>query len=251
MIAASAPPRVRDRLRAAADGPVEIVHAGADAVYVDVEGWCVGVVGPRAALVPCALRVRDTRPVTRNLAPGADSAYLGDGLLHIGGVPLPIGRLVGAYVPPLGREVARQTDPVTVEATPPATVAGFVASHVTCGRIDAAAADRLLGRGEGLTPLGDDVLSGWLAMHRAAGVPTPQVDEVVTAARTRTTLLSATLLDCAGHGEVVPQFAGWVRALGGRAEPAAVRALQALGDTSGAGLHVGGRIALDQLRDAA
>jgi hypothetical protein len=241
---------VRDRLRAAADGPVEVVHAGADAVYVDIGGWCVGVVGPRAALVPCALRVVDLDGIPELLARGRATAYLGGGTLHVGRRPLPIGRLVAAYVPPLGREVS-QTDPVTVEATPPATVAGFVVSHLPSGRLDPAAAARLLGLGEGLTPLGDDVVAGWLAIHRAAGVATPDVDAVVATAPARTTLLSATLLDCAHHGEVVPEFAAWVRAIGSDEEPAAARALHGVGGSSGAGLHAGGRIALDQLRAAA
>ena len=251
MTPASCTPRVRARLRAARDGPVQVVHAGRDAVYVAVDGWCVGVVGPRAAQVPCALRVREVRHVIDNFAERAGSAYVGRGLLHLGGVPLPIGRLVGAYVPPLGRGVARQTDPVTVEATPPATVAGFVASHVPARRVDGGTAADLLGRGEGLTPLGDDLLAGWLAMHRAAGVPTPEVDEVVATAAARTTLLSATLLDCASRGEVLPEYAAWVRSLGRTSEPAATRALQAVGATSGAGLREGGLLALHQLREAA
>jgi len=179
------------------------------------------------------------------------SAYLESGKLHVDGHVLAVGRLVGAYVPPLGDGASRKTGPVTVEATPPATVAGLVDAHLSHGRVDAAAAARLLGRGEGLTPLGDDVLAGWLAMFRAARVPTPDVDRVVVHARDRTTLLSATLLDCARHGEVLPEYAGWVRALGTPDEPAAVRALHAVGATSGAGLHAGGRVALDQLREAA
>ena len=72
----------------------------------------------------------------------------------------------------------------------------------------------LVGRGDGLTPYGDDVLCGWLAMHRAAGVETPDVDEAVREHLSRTTLLSATLLDCAIHGEVIPEFAAYVAALG-------------------------------------
>ena len=251
MTPASAPPRVRDRLQAAPDGPVPVLHAGAHAVYVEVGGWCVGVVGPAAAQVPCAVRVSDIWTIQTTVTRGRVTAYLGGGKLHVGGRPLSIGRLVGAYVPPLGDRATHPTDPVTVEATPPATVAGFVSEHVDSGRLDAAAAARLLGRGEGLTPLGDDVLAGWLAMHRAARVATPEVDEVVAGARDRTTLLSATLLDCARRGEVLPQFAAWVRSLGTDAEPVAARRLHAVGATSGAGLHAGGRLALDQLREAA
>ena len=251
MTPACAPPRVRDRLRAAPDGPVAVLHVGADALYVDVDGWCVGVVGPAAAQVPCALRVTDMRDIGGSVATEPPTAYLGAGKLHVGGHVLSIGRLVGAYVPPLGDGATRQTGPVTVQATPPATVAGFVAHHLPQRHVDASAAAGLLGRGEGLTPLGDDVLAGWLAMHRAAGVPTPDVDRVVERAATRTTLLSATLLDCARHGEVLPQYAHWVRTLGTADEPAAVAALHGVGATSGAGLHAGGLLALDQLRDAA
>ncbi|WP_432479424.1 DUF2877 domain-containing protein [Nocardioides sp. GXQ0305] len=249
MTPASAPPRVRDRLRTAPDGPVRVLHAGVHALYVEVGGWCVGVVGPGAAQVPCALRVTDMRDIGGTVPPS--TAYLGYGKLHVGSGTLSIGRLVGAYVPPLGDGATRKTGPVTVQATPPATVAGLVVELVPRGGIDAAAAARLVGRGEGLTPLGDDVLAGWLAMHRAAGAPTPAVDEVAGQARDRTTLLSATLLDCARHGEVLPEFADWVRTVGTDREPAAVRALHAVGATSGAGLHVGGVLALNQLREAA
>jgi Protein of unknown function (DUF2877) len=216
-----------------------------------VAGWCVGIVGPEAAQVPCGVRVLDMRTVWTRVARGSATAYLGGGSLHIGGCPLPINRLVDTYVPPLGDRVTRSTDPVTVQATPPATVAGFVLTWVPSGRVDATVAGRLLGRGDGLTPLGDDVLAGWLAMHRAAGVPTDDVDVVVETARSRTTLLSATLLDCARHGEVLPEYAAWVRAIGTDDEPAAVRALHAVGATSGAGLHAGGLLALDALRAAA
>ena len=49
-------------------------------------------------------------------------------------------------------------------------MAGFADSHLAGRRIDAANADDLLGRGEGLTPLGDDVLAGWLLGISWAGI---------------------------------------------------------------------------------
>jgi len=251
MIPVAAPSRVLERLRAAPDGPVPILHRGPHAVYVEVGGWCVGVLTAAAAQVPCGLRATGVSSLDR-LVPPEPAAYVSGGTLHVGNSALSIGRVVGTYVPRVGHEVVLQNaSPVTVEATPPATVAGFAASHVPGCRIDAATAGHLLGRGEGLTPLGDDLLAGWLALHRAAGVPTPEVDEVVRTAPARTTLLSATLLDCALHGEVLPEYAAWLRALGTDQEPARVRALHAVGATSGAGLHLGGTIALDSLREAA
>ena len=137
---ASAPLRVRDRLRGAPDGPVPVLHAGAHAVYVEVGGWCVGVVGPGAAQVPCALRVSDIRTDPDHRRATARHGVPWGWELHVGGRPLSIGRLVGAYVPPLGDGATQSTDPVTVEATPPATVAGFVSAHLSDGRLDAAAA---------------------------------------------------------------------------------------------------------------
>jgi hypothetical protein len=111
----------------------------------------------------------------------------------------------------------------------------------------AATVGQLLGRGPGLTPLGDDVLCGWIATHRAAGVPTPEIDSAVRAGLHRTTLLSATLLDCALHGEVLPELGRFLRAVGTDAEPDRAVDLRAVGGTSGAGLLQGARLALDDL----
>ena len=118
--------------------------------------------------------------------PDVRSASTRDGVLHLDDHPLVVGRLVDVTVPRL----ARSGGP---------------------GAIDVAS---LVGRGDGLTPYGDDVLCGWLAVHRAAGIATPEVDTAVRGLWDRTTLLSATLLDCAMHGEVIPEFAAWVAALG-------------------------------------
>lgn len=210
-VPASAPPRVATRLRDAADGPREVVHRGPDAVYVDLDGWCLGVVGRHATQVPCALRTR------LGVLPPVRAARVRDGVLLLDDVPVLVGRLVGTMVPPLRRALAGTTAPD---------------------------ADRLVGSGPGLTPYGDDVLCGWLAVHRAVGVATPALDTTVRRLLERTTLLSATLLDCALRGEVVPQFAAWLRALDTPLEPSAAAALHAVGGSSGAGLVEGARWAL-------
>ena len=213
MIPVSAPPRVRERLRSAPDGPATVVHRGPDAVYVDVGGWCVGVLGHRATAVPCGLRT------SLPTLPRVGAATVREGVLHLDDEALVIGRLVDVTVPTL------------------------------CGRgaevqLTATEVADLVGRGDGLTPYGDDVLCGWLGIHRAAGIGTAEVDAVVREHLGRTTLLSATLLDCALHGEVVPEFAAYVAALGTSREDARAATLAAVGHSSGRGLLEGAGRAL-------
>lgn len=228
MIGVSAPVRVRDLLRRAADGPVRVVHRGPDAVYLAVHDdgreTCVGVLGADAVPVPCGLR-------SRLPALALGTAAVHGGILHLDDEPVVVRRLVDTRVParsPLPRTGLRPVLGLPAEVTPGA-VAGLV------------------GRGEGLTPLGDDVLCGWLALHRSAGVATPEVDAAVLAHLHRTTLLSAELLRCALRGEVVPQFAALVTALGTAAEPAARAALTAVGHTSGTAMVHGAALALSAL----
>lgn len=212
----SAPPRVRARLQMATDGPVPIVHQGTDALYVEVSGAIVGVVGARAVAVPCALRTRMVR------LPPVRTAGVRDGALHLDDVPLRIGRIVDVAVPRL-----RVTNPVA--APPPGDVAAMI------------------GRGDGLTPYDDDVLCGWLAVHRAARVPTPEVDTAVRSALHRTTLLSATLLDCALHGEAIPPFVAYLTAVGTPDAGRRATTLTAVGHSSGRGLLQGAVAALSHL----
>jgi hypothetical protein len=182
-------------------------------VYLDLDGRCVGVVGRRATAVPCALRT------SLETLPDVVSASVVSGVLHLGGTPVVIGRLVEVTVPHL--DLAGE--PGTVD------VAGLV------------------GRGDGLTPYGDDVLCGWLAVHRAAGIATPLVDAEVRAHLHRTTLLSATLLDCAMHGEVIPEFAAFLETM----DRVSTDALAAVGHSSGRGLLEGARLALSALERVA
>lgn len=234
MIPVSASIRVRERLLASPDGPLPVLHRGPHAVYLDLRGWCLGVVGTAAAAVPNALRT--ATPDLSGLA--ARSATLLDGVLHLDGEPLVVGRLVDVRVPRLSPSSVTRADGVPGAASLDAP-------------LDAGEVARLVGAGDGLTPYGDDVLCGWLAVHRAAGVATAPVDAALRSLLHRTTLLSATLLDCALHGEVLPEFASYVAALGTPAETARAADLTAIGHTSGAGLLAGARRALAELEGQA
>jgi Protein of unknown function (DUF2877) len=242
-IPVSAPPRVRDLIRRAPDGPVPIVHTGPHAVYVALGGRCVGLLGRDATQVPCGLRSRIPR-----FATWASAAYVAGGTLHLDHIPLTVGRAVDVRVPHLhhGAIPHQAASPVTAAATPQAVVAGLVPQRLV-PTFSAATVGRLLGRGPGLTPLGDDVLCGWIATHRAAGVPTPEIDAAVRAGLPRTTLLSATLLDCALHGEVLPELGRFLAAVGTDTEIRRAADLRAVGATSGAGLLRGARLALEEL----
>lgn len=212
----AASPRVAGLLAAVPDGPLEVVHRGPDAVYVALAGTAVGVLSRAAVPVPCGLRSRLA------VLPDGPVAVV-RGVLHLGAVALPVARLVDVRVP--------RIDPRLVRAD-------------TLGVADV---DRLLGRGPGLTPYGDDVLCGWLVVHRAARVATDAVDRRVRERAGRTTLLSATLLDCAARGEVVPVFATWLAALGTPREGTAADAVLTVGASSGAGLLEGAALALGRV----
>ena len=85
-------------------------------------------------------------------------------------------------------------------------------------------------------------------MHRAAGVlPPPSSTRQSACGCSDTTLLSATLLDCAMHGEVLPQFAAYVGALGTPAQAGAERDLRAVGHSTGGGLLEGARWAAAEM----
>lgn len=111
-------------------------------------------------------------------------------------------------------------------------------------------AGRLIGRGVGLTPEGDDVLSGVIAGYRhiGASIGNPDVStvldrvgpSVLAVARTSTTLLSYSLLRHAFAGEVAGPVGHLLRALTGRGDlPAAVEATIAIGHRSGPALARG------------
>ncbi len=212
-----------------------MLHASASAIYVDLDGWCLGLVSASATRVPCALwsSLPDLSLMDRC------EIRIEDGTLHLANVPVRITRLVDVGVPTVGTQGNRRSE----RAACLTASAGL--SLPVDGRLTLAHLDRLLGRGPGLTPLGDDVLAGWFAARHAVGRP----DHVLAAAVRRrlavTTLLSATLLECALHGEVRPELGAWL------AEPddTTADALLAVGATSGAGLLTGAGLALTSITD--
>lgn len=234
----AAPARVLVRLSAAADGPLPVVHASASAVYVDLGGWCLGLVSAGASRVPCAMWSTVDDLTTLLPSAGPLTARVDDGCLVVAGRALRVSRVVDTRLPSVA--VPR---PCPEEALHVVAAAGL--DLPAGGRLTPAHVDRLLGRGPGLTPLGDDVLAGWLAVRVAAGRPDVAVAGAVKQRRAVTTLLSATLLDCALHGEALPQLTDWLVS----PTDATTAALLGVGATSGAGLLAGAALALASLTD--
>jgi hypothetical protein len=261
----AAPPRVAAWLAAAPDGPVRVLHACADAVHLEVRGRAVGVTAAGAARLPHALRTHLATLPAQVSSDGGPTPYVDSGLLYLDGRALVTHRFVDVRAPRLEAPWMPRTGSAAASGTPRPRGAGLVPapSRVTTrltevlpDRIDPDTVAELVGRGDGLTPFGDDVLCGWLAAHRAAGVATPAVDDAVRRALPHTTTLSATLLECALAGEVADLVAGYLRALGapptspagGSDRVAAARlALLALGHSSGAGLAQGVDLGVETL----
>ena len=253
-IPAAAPAWVR-ALVAGPDRVARVVHRGPDAVYLDVAGSCLGVLSTAATAVPCAART--ALPDLPGELLTAQSAQVGGGRIALDGADVVVVRTVDASVPQvavgdmlswgsrLDDAVGDRVDHVRAELPPEAL------DHLAAGRPEAVLA--LLGRGSGLTPVGDDVLAGWLATVVAASVPaaeTPVGTSTRQHAPTTTTLLSATLLDCARRGDVIPQYRSLLLSLahpGRGSVDDAVGDLLRVGHTSGAGLVLGTLLALRHL----
>lgn len=92
--------------------------------------------------------------------------------------------------------------------------------------------DRLAGRGPGLTPLGDDILIGYVAASALNGASRGDVAVLGARASRRTTMLSATLLRLAAEG-ALPEAAHCLL-LDGDPEP-----LLGFGSSSGKGIAFG------------
>jgi Protein of unknown function (DUF2877) len=217
----------------------EVVAQGPHAVYVDVDGECVGVLARDAVALPIGLRTTLPR-----LPPATGPVEVGDGRLVFEGYDVTPTRIVDPVVPRLGRW-SSAAGPLTLVAPDnsldlPATALQALAAAEASAVLD------LLGRGDGLTPVGDDVLAGWLVARHAIGRPAGSVGDAVAAhALDRTTLLSATLLRRAIVGEALPECRDLLLAIRSDAGVDAARdRLLAIGHTSGAGLALGISLAL-------
>lgn len=255
----AAPARVAAALHGATR-TAPVVHAGEDATYVELDGTVLGVLSVRATAVPCGLRTTEQR-LPKEISQ-ARTGVLGGGRLRLDSVDVVCTRIVTTHLisqaPHTGvRSSARLA--AALEALPQvearldavrAELPADALADLAVGEDTAVAP--LLGRGSGLTPVGDDVLCGWLATRIATGTePEPIRSSALGLATGRTTSLSTTLLACAGRGEVIPEFRRLLLLLTDHGDRGFDRRLEAeltalvrVGHTSGVGLLLGTLLAL-------
>jgi hypothetical protein len=223
---------------------------GSSAVHLDFEGFVVTVTGRGAGLMPNGIGVADHLPAAVagsrvRLAPGG----VGDGRWRVAwnpeapptwnprmciGDPDAIATRGFAILAALGI-----TEPGATDDEALGLLLRSVAERDAC--LAGVAAERLIGRGPGLTPEGDDALSavavmvaalaGWEGEQREAWLK----HAIPSGLRSRTTALSATLLELAREGCAIEPLHGLFD-LGPRGElgwPSALRSLMGTGSTTG------------------
>lgn len=220
-----------------------IVASGPHALYVDVDGDCLGVLARTAVAMPIGLRT-----ALHRLPERVGPVEVGAGSVSFAGHEVTVTRIVDTTVPRVGG-LSGSMGPRGPIA-PDSSAVGLDLPADALGRLagaEARAALELLGRGDGLTPSGDDVLAGWLVARHASGRPAAAVAGAVAEhAGARTTALSATLLRRAIVGEAPPPCRDLLLALGSRSGVDAARdRLLAVGHTSGAALALGISLALE------
>lgn len=227
-----------------------VLHAGGRGIYLDLEGSCLALLAARAVQVPFG--VRTMLPTLPGVAVGS-TAVVHDGSIEVPGCEVLVTNIVDTTVPVLN------PPSVAWGAHHLAELAGDCLDQIRgrlpeeallqLGKADPAAVAPLLGQGEGLTPLGDDVLAGWLSTAVAARHErlSDIRSEVALNARERTSVLASTLLACAARGEGVPEFRTLLMGVVSENEHVTKQALELLmnmPDGSGAAFVVGCLLAL-------
>jgi uncharacterized protein DUF2877 len=216
------PGAVRALERGGAGRVALVIDGGAGYVALGRDRWVL-LAPPPAPAGPLSVRVA----ALPSLVPGTPARVV-DGALAVGEHRIALAgarRARRRLRPPL----PSSPPPLALSPAPPALGAGIEA--LARGRLQAAVG-LLAGRGDGLTPAGDDVLAGYAGWKAWTGAPV----RVAEAAAARTTPLSAAYLRCAERGELPEAAEDLIMAL--RAADAAAfargaRRLATWGATSG------------------
>jgi hypothetical protein len=206
--------------------------------YVRLGSHWLFTAQPEVPFGPLSLSVVELK--WDELRPG-QAVHAEPGLLLLGDQPVSLERLRERRPPVPTRAdhgggattVAAAVAAVKVAGPPPrGLAAGLLA--LRRGRIRDGVR-RLAGRGDGLTPAGDDVLTGYAAWSHSIGAPAP----VSALAAERSSPLGHAYLRCAERGELPDAGAAMLAALHGgdpRAAASAALALRGWGASSGSAL---------------
>jgi hypothetical protein len=240
--------------------PATVVAATTLATYLEVhdaDRTVVCLAAESAVRVPCAVVLAPN--LFPPQLPAGTIGTVGNGSVHLSGVEFRVNRWwrpprpqgLGAVSPAQVSSAVRWltgrvADPL--DGPGRAAVADLVLALSTAACADDAVR-RLLGRGPGLTPTGDDVLAGALVSLTALGAPAAAAlaRSVLAAAPGATTTVSVALLRHATRGVCIPQLADLLAALSPSDQttlPRAAGALLAVGHCSGAGLLHGALVGL-------
>jgi hypothetical protein len=220
-------------LRAGGAGTVAISLARAAYVRFEGGGWLL-LAAPRAPLGPLTLLVAGlpSPPAPPGAPVSLEGAELvvGDARVDLTAVRTPAPVALPRRAPELA---AAATAALARRPAAGACLRDGLAA-LRAGDLAAAVAG-LAGRGDGLTPEGDDVLAGYAAWRHADGAPVA----LTVAAADHTGPLGLAYLDCAQRGELPEPALRVLRAVRGGDVPAAARAADALdrwGASSGSAL---------------
>lgn len=254
--------------------PATVIATTPHATYLEIDHHdrtVLCLASAAAVRVPCAL-VLESKALPPQVPLGT-GAQVGDGYVTIRNGVADVGfRVHRWWRPPRPRGLGTAAPARLAAAV--RWLTGRVADPLDSGGRDAVAdlvtalaagqapddpVSRLLGRGSGLTPTGDDVLAAALVALQAFGSPAaaPLARAVLAQAPAATTTVSAGLLQHAADGRCIPQLAELLAAVGGpgpiastqadvmaEALPRAAGALLAVGNCSGAGLLHGVLVAV-------
>jgi hypothetical protein len=238
---------------AGARRPARVVYCDQNALHVDLEGFCLAVLGARAVQLPCGVR---TQLPTLTCVDEGSEAVVEDGGVLFGDTEVLVSNIVDTTVPVLAPDVAARCGArlgsIAGDRLETARSELPSASLDLLAAADPAAVPGLLGVGPGMSPVGDDVLAGWLAAgvsSRHPGLGAIRSAVALTASES-TTLLSATLLGCAARGEGVPEFRALLLGLANENDALVTQSLDLMTTvrrSSSAGLVLGALIALCSL----
>jgi hypothetical protein len=223
---------------AAHNGPVTVLGAFPTAAYLELSSGVVAVLAADAVLLPIGVLLPLASEHLGLAAVAKAVTEVGSASVQLDDLRIEIGERRSARLPHLG----------TPSPSAIAGAHGLLSRHASYDEVRLLAElplTALLGRGPGLTPVGDDLLCGLLAGAATftvdLGSQRHELSQALASRSRATTSLSRQLLYSALAGEGIGQLADLAQSLvtGKPALPEAVAAVTAIGHTSGVALAIG------------